>query len=209
MKLILILAGMKNKQNCRIWGTENPHAYIEKPTQGAAVIGPCWTKRRRLKRRILATFGFIKTALRVTQPNLHLMSCSLFLKIALSAAELMSFGHQHLVLTGRRYVLYSRSYTRCFAPYFWRSHYQPQNWCRLATSKLRIDTVGLLFVECRQRYVLHQNKPEIIDGLKDNNREAIGEMRLQTIDNVLKNWTYRVGFCMASRGIYLNEIIFH
>ena len=22
-----------NKQNCRIWGTENPHAYIEKPTQ--------------------------------------------------------------------------------------------------------------------------------------------------------------------------------
>ena len=21
-----------NKQNCRIWGTENPHAYIEKPT---------------------------------------------------------------------------------------------------------------------------------------------------------------------------------
>ena len=23
--------GYVNKQNCRIWGTENPHAYIEKP----------------------------------------------------------------------------------------------------------------------------------------------------------------------------------
>ena len=26
------LVGYVNKQNCRIWGTENPHAYIEKPT---------------------------------------------------------------------------------------------------------------------------------------------------------------------------------
>ena len=26
------LGGYVNKQNCRIWGTENPHAYIEKPT---------------------------------------------------------------------------------------------------------------------------------------------------------------------------------
>ena len=24
------LGGYVNKQNCRIWGTENPHAYIEK-----------------------------------------------------------------------------------------------------------------------------------------------------------------------------------
>ena len=26
------VGGYVNKQNCRIWGTENPHAYIEKPT---------------------------------------------------------------------------------------------------------------------------------------------------------------------------------
>ena len=61
------------------------------------------------------------------------------------------FIWQHLVLTGRRYVPHSRSYTRCFAPYFWRSYYQPQSWCHLATSELRFDTVGLLFVGCRQR----------------------------------------------------------
>ena len=34
-----------------------------------------------------------RTALRPTQPKLYSMFCALFFKIALSAAELMSFGH--------------------------------------------------------------------------------------------------------------------
>ena len=37
MKLILILVYYVKKQNCRIWGTENPHAYIEKPTKSKRV----------------------------------------------------------------------------------------------------------------------------------------------------------------------------
>ena len=40
---------------------------------------------------------------------------------------------------------------------------------------------------------------ETIDALKDNIREAIGEIQLHTIDYVLKNWTDRVGYCMATR----------
>ena len=39
----------------------------------------------------------------------------------------------------------------------------------------------------------YADKPETIDALKDNFREAIGEIQLQTIDNVLENWTDRVG----------------
>ena len=111
------LGGYVNKQNCRIWGTENPHAYDpktshclvqilvqrhnnsskmskERPLQSMAiVIGPCLTNfsSQKLKRRILATFSFNRTALRATQPKLYLMFCALFLKIALSEAELMSF----------------------------------------------------------------------------------------------------------------------
>ena len=55
----------------------------------------------------------------------------------------------------------------------------------------------------------YADKPETIYVLRDNIREAIGEIQLHTIDNVLKNWTDHVGFCMPSRGSYLNEIIFH
>ena len=106
-----------NKQNCRIWGTDNPHAYIKKPTHpkwvtvwcgfwSRGTIGPFFLENeqgegkmqnegneQKLKRRILATFGFNRTALRATQPKLHSMFCTLFLKIALSAVELMSVGH--------------------------------------------------------------------------------------------------------------------
>ena len=58
-------------------------------------------------------------------------------------------------------------------------------------------------------YKCYADKPEPIDALKDNIREAIGEIQLHTIDNVLKNWTDRVDYCMASQSSHLNEIIFH
>ena len=114
------LGGYVNKQNCRIWGTENPNACIETPTHpkritvwcgfwSRSIIGPfCFENeqgeaitvngvyyRAQLndERRILATFGLNRTVLRVTQPKLHSVFCVLFLKIALSAAELISFGH--------------------------------------------------------------------------------------------------------------------
>ena len=120
------LGGYENKQNCCIWGTENPHAYIEKPIHSKRVtvwcgiwsrgiIGPYFFENeqgeavtvsgdryramlneflftKKLKRRILVTFNFNRTARRATQPKLHSMFCALFLKIALSAAEQMSFG---------------------------------------------------------------------------------------------------------------------
>ena len=52
-------------------------------------------------------------------------------------------------------------------------------------------------------------KPETIYALKDNIREAIGEIQLHTINNALKHWTDLVGYYMASRGSQLNEIIFY
>ena len=53
------------------------------------------------------------------------------------------------------------------------------------------------------------DKSEAVDALKDNIREGICGVQLHIIDNVFKNWTDRVGYCMGSRGCHLNEIIFY
>ena len=53
------------------------------------------------------------------------------------------------------------------------------------------------------------DKPQTIDVLKENIREIIDKILLHTIDSLLKNWTDRIAYSMASRGSHLNEIIFH
>ena len=47
---------------------------------------------------------------------------------------------------------------------------------------------GAVKVKC------YADKPGTIDALKDNIREAIGEIQVHTIDNVLKNWVDTVGY---------------
>ena len=58
----------------------------------------------------------------------------------------------------------------------------------------------------RADVVCYAEKPETTDALKDNIRAAIGEIQLHTIDNVLKNWTDRVGYCLASRASHFNRV---
>ena len=48
------LGGYVNQQNCHIWGTRNPHAYIEKPTHPKLVTVGCGFSSR----GIIGTFFF-------------------------------------------------------------------------------------------------------------------------------------------------------
>ena len=65
-----------------------------------------------------------------------------------------------------------------------------------------LGAVGYLWHAVKNK--CYADKPETIDALKDNIREVIGEIQLHTNDNVLKNWTDHVGYCMASQVSHLN-----
>ena len=111
-----------------------------------------------------------------------------------------------MVSTGRRYVPHSRATLDVLRPVFEDRNISrradvvcPTRSCNLTS--LDYYLWGAVKDKC---YV---DKPGTIDALKDNIREAIGEIQRHTIDNVLKNWIDHVG--MARRGSHLNEIIFH
>ena len=60
------------------------------------------------------------------------------------------------------------------------------------------------------RFKCYADKPEPIDALKDNVREAIGEIQLCIRSIMCLNIRpIGLGYCMASRGSHLNEIICH
>ena len=100
-----------NKQNCCIWGTENPHTYIEKLMHPKRVTVSCgfWS------RGIIGPFFFENEQGEAVTVNgdcyRAMLNEFLFTKIeegdigniwfqqaALSAAELMSFGHLGVVI---------------------------------------------------------------------------------------------------------------
>ena len=131
MKLILILADLVSKQNCCIWGTENPHAYLEKATH------PKWVN--------------VLVRILIQRHNWNI-----FLRKSARRDPYTANGDRYRIMLKEflftkieeRRILATFGFNiRCFAPYFWRSHYQPRSWYRLVISKLQFDTVGLLLVK--------------------------------------------------------------
>ena len=111
-----------------------------------------------------------------------------------------------MVSTGRRYMPHSR--LDVLSPVFEdriisrrADVVRPPRSCNL--TPLDYYLCGAVKDKC------YADKTETIDALKDNILEAIDEIQLHTIDNVLKIWTDLVGYCMASPASHLNEIIFH
>ena len=195
------LGGYVNKQNCRIWGTENPHAYIEKPTYprrvtiwcgfwARGIIGPFFfenepgeaiTVNGDRYRAMLYEFLFTKTE-EEDIGNIWFQQDGATCHIAEATLDVMRPVFEDHIISRRADVVL------------------PPRSCNLTP----LD----YYLWCAGKDKCCADKPETMNALKDNIREAIGKIKLHTIDNVLKNWNDSVGYCMASRGSHLNEIIF-
>ena len=105
----LDLGGHVNKQNCRFCGTVNLHAYIENPTHPKRVTVWCgfWS------RGIIGPFFFENEQGDAVTVNGHrfraMLNDFLFTKIKEEDIGNIWFS------TEKRYMPFSRSYTRCFA----------------------------------------------------------------------------------------------
>ena len=140
------LDGYVNKQNCRIWDTENPHAYIEKPTHPKRVIVWCgfWS------RDIIGPFFFIENEQReavIVNGDRYQAMLNEFLFTKIEEEDIDNIWFQqdgttcHIaeaILDILRPVFEDRIISRR-ADVVW------------PPLELRFDTVGLLFVGCCQR----------------------------------------------------------
>ena len=77
----------------------------------------------------------------------------------------------------------------------------------MVTLELRFDTVGLLFVGCLQKDKCYADKPETMDALKDNIREAIGEIQLHTIDIAIKVVPKILNILFSNEGFYSSSLL--
>ena len=188
------LGGYVNKKNCRIWDTENPHAYIEKPTHSKRVTVWCgfWS------RSIIGSFFFENEQGEAVTVNGDCYRAILneFLFTKIEEEDIGNIWFQRdgatchtakATLDVLRPVFEDRIISR-------RAHVVwPLRSCNLPPFDYYLW--GTVKDKC------FADKPEKMDALR--------EIQLHTIDNVLKNCTDRVDYCMASRGSHLNEIIFH
>ena len=114
------------------------------------------------------------------------MSCALLLKIALSVAEVMLFGQ--LVAT-----CHTAESTHDVLRPFIEDRIISRRGDVVWPPRSYDLTPLVYYLWGAVKDKCYANKPETIEALQDNIREAIGEIQLHRIDNVLKNWTDCVG----------------
>ena len=175
------LGGYVNQQNCRIWCTENPHAYIEKPTDPKRVNVWCgfWS------RGIIGPFCFENEQGEAVTVNGYrywaMLNEFLFTKIK----EQEDIGNIWFQQDGATCHTAEATLV-ALGPVFEDriiSRRADVVWPPWSCDLTPLDNYLWDAVKDKR----YADEPATIEALKHNISEAIGEIQLHTIDNVLKN----------------------
>lgn len=194
--------GYVNKQNCRIWGMENPRVVQEQPMHAQRVTVWCgfWTGG------VIGPYFFENEAGNAVTVNgvRYREMIREFLWPHLDGMNLDDMWFQQDGATCHT----TRETTELLRQKFHGrliSRNGDQNWPPRSCDLTPCDFFLWGFVKSK----VYATKIRTITELKAEIRRVIDEIELQSCENVIKNFVKRVQECQKSRGGHLSNIVFH
>lgn len=196
------LNGFVNKQNCRIWGPENPYKVQEKELYPQRVTVWCgfWVGG------IIGPYFFEDEEGHAVTVNgiRYRQMIRNFLWFQLNGMDIQELWFQQDGATSHTsnetiQLLHERFRGRLISRN--GDHQWPPRSCDLTPCDF--------FLWGYLKSLVYVNKPRNIRDLKDEIRRAVGEIQLETCQAVIANFMDRVLACQRGRGSHMPDIIFH
>ncbi|XP_018375528.1 PREDICTED: uncharacterized protein LOC108769183 [Trachymyrmex cornetzi] len=196
------LGGYVNKQNCRIWGSEQPHTIVERPMHPPRVTVWCgfWSGG------IIGPFFFENDAGNAVTVNGEryraMLTNFLWPQIDTMNVDDLWFQQDGATCHTSRLtidLLRTKFNNRII------SRSGDVNWPARSCDLTPLDF--FLWGAVKDR--CYADNPETIPALKNNITTVLSEIGAEVVQNVINNWGDRMAYCKASRGSHMNEIVFH
>lgn len=195
------LNGYVNKQNCRIWSKDNPHAVQELPMHpdkctvwcglwAGGIIGPYFFKNEEGQRVTVNGNRYRTMINEFLLPNLEDMDMD----------EMWFQQDGATCHTARETIdLLKETFNDNII-----SRNGPVNWPPRSCDLTPLD----YFLWGYVKSLVYVDKPQSIDALETNIQRVIADIRPQMLEKVVENWTSRMTFVKNSRGGHMPQIVF-